>query len=157
MLGLEELRASYRKIAKVKALAKSPVPKTSSDTPIADATMGIIFAVDSNVPVETLAQELEQLNKLHPHDHWVDMVVILSRGTINYGCQFPDKPLADFLPPARGGTMRAPMYVHIVAKAHAPFCLNRMCSLLFYYLYLFLPAPRYHLTTTFSKTFQRSA
>ena len=101
--------------------------------------MGIIFAVDSNVPVESLAQELEQLNKLRPHDHWVDMVVILSRGTINYGCQFPDKPLGDFLPPARGGTMRAPMYVHIVAKAHAPFCLNRMCSLLFYYLYLFSP------------------
>lgn len=139
MLGLEELRASYGKIAKVKALAKSPVPKPSSNTPIADATMGIIFAVDSNVPIETLGQELEQLNKLHPHDHWVDMVVILSRGTINYSCQFPDKPLADFLPPARGGTMRAPMYVHIVAKAHAPFCLNRMCSLLFYYLYLFSP------------------
>src|SRR6266404_2781913 len=61
MLGLEELRVSYDRIAKVKALAKSPVPKTSSDTPIADATMGIIFAVDSSVPVETLAQELEQL------------------------------------------------------------------------------------------------
>jgi hypothetical protein len=67
------------------------------------------------------------------------MVVILSRGTINYGCQFPDKALGDFLPPARGVTMRAPMYVHIVAKAHAPYCLNRMCSLLFCYLHLFSP------------------
>jgi hypothetical protein len=138
-LGLEELRASYEKIAKVKALTKNPVPKTSSDIPIADATMGIIFAVDSKIPLETLAEELEQLNKPHPHDHWVDMVVILSRGTINYGSQFPDKPLADLLPPGRNTKMRAAMYVHIVARAHAPFCLNRMCALLFYYLYLFSP------------------
>jgi len=139
MLGLEELRASYNKIAKAKALAKSPVPKTSSKTPVADATMGIIFAVDSSVPLEKLAEELEQLNKPHPHNHWVDMVVVLSRGTINYGCQFPDKPLGDFLPPARDGIMSTPMYVHIVAKSHTPFCLNRMCALLFYYLFLFSP------------------
>jgi hypothetical protein len=139
MLGLEELRASYDKIAKVKAMAKTPVPRTSSQTPIADATMGIIFAADSNVPLERLAEELGELNKGRSHNHWVDMVVILARGTINYGCQFPHKPLGDFLPPAREGIMRAPMYVHIVAKAHAPFCLNRMCALLFYYLYLFAP------------------
>jgi hypothetical protein len=138
-LGLRELRTSYDKIAKVKALAKSSVPKISSDTPVADATMGIIFAADSSVPLEALAEELEQLNKTQPNQHWVDMVVVLSRGTINYGCQFPDKPLNDLLPSARNTKVRAAMYVHIVAKAHTPFCLNRMCTLLFYYLYLFSP------------------
>jgi hypothetical protein len=140
MLGLEELRAAYDKIVKVKALAKSPMPKTDSDIPIADTTMGVVFGVDSDVPLERLAEELEELNKLHPHNHWVDMLVILSKGTINYGCQFPEnKSLGDFLPPARSGIMSTPMYVHIVAKAHASFSLNRMCSLLFYYLYLFSP------------------
>lgn len=138
-LTLENLRASYAKIAAAKALTKSPVPKTSADTPIADATMGIIFAVDSSEPLERLAEELQELNKQHPHNHWVDMIVILSRGSINYACQFPHKGLGDFLPPARGGTMRAPMYVHIVARGHAGFCLNRMCATLFYYLYLFSP------------------
>jgi hypothetical protein len=139
VLGLEELRTSYEKIAQIKKLSKNPVPRTSAETPIADATMGIIFAVDSDVPLETLAEELQELNKRHPHSHWVDMVVVLSRGTINYGAQFPHQSLGDLLPPARGTNMRAAMYVHIVAKAHSPFCLNRMCALLFYYLYLFSP------------------
>jgi hypothetical protein len=139
MLGLEELRASYDRIAKIKSFEKSPVPKVSSNTPVADATMGIIFAVDSSVPLEKLAVELQELNKLHPHQNWVDIVVVLSKGTINYGCQFPDKPLGDFLPPARDGYMRAPMYVHIVARSHATFSINRMCAILFPYLYFFSP------------------
>jgi hypothetical protein len=138
-LTLESLRNSYAKIAKAKSLAKSPVPKTSAKTPIADATMGIIFAVDSSESLERLAEELQELNKQHSHNHWVDMVVILSRGTINYASQFPHQGLGDFLPPARGTVMRAPMYVHIVARAHFPFCLNRMCALLFSYLNFFSP------------------
>lgn len=138
-LGLEELRASYEKIAQVKKLAKSPLPKTSSSTPVADATMGIVFAVDSNVPLEKLAEELEHLNKQYSHRNWVDMVVVISRGTINYVCQFPHKPLGDFLPPARETTVLAAMYVHIFARAHSAPSLNRMCGVLFLYMYLFSP------------------
>ena len=133
------MRTSYGKIAQVKKLAKSQLPKTTSSTPIADATMGIIFAVDSDVPLEKLAEELEQLNKQNSHRYWVDMVVVVSRGTINYVCQFPHRPLGDFLPPARDGVMLAPMYVHIFARPHAAFSLNRMCSVLFPYLYFFSP------------------
>jgi len=138
-LSLEKLRAAYEKIAEVKKLAKTPIPKTESKTPVADVTMGIIFAVDSGVPLEKIGEELEQLNKTHSHHHWVDVVVVLSRGTVSYTCQFPHKPLGDFLPPARDGIMLAPMYVHIFARPHAEFSLNRMCSLLFPYLYFFSP------------------
>ena len=112
-LGLGELRASYEKIAQAKKLAKSPIPKTSSNTPVADATMGIIFAVDSDVPLEKLAEELEQLNKQCPHRYWVDMVVVLSRGTLNYVCQFPHQPLGDFLPPARDTRERRDVRPHL--------------------------------------------
>jgi hypothetical protein len=143
-LGLEELRSSYEKIAQVKGLAKSPLPpKKSSSTPVADATMGVVFAVDSDVPLEKLGEELEQLNKRYSYRQWVDMVVVATRGTIGYVCQFPHKPLGDFLPPARDGIMLAPMYVHIFARAVGPFSLNRMCAILFPYLCFFWPGLAY--------------
>jgi hypothetical protein len=143
-LGLEELRSSYEKIAQVRGLAKSPLPpKRSSSTPVADATMGIIFAVDSDVPLEKLAEELEQLNKRYPYQQWTDMVVVATRGTIGYACQFPHKPLGDFLPPARDGIMLVAMYVHIFARAVGAFSLNRMCAVLFPYLCFFWPGTAY--------------
>jgi hypothetical protein len=138
-LGLDELRASYGAITKVKSLSKSPLPKSLSSAPVADATMGIIFATDSSLSLEQIGEELQELNKKHPHQNWVDMVLVLSKGIVNYGCQFPFQPLGDFMPPARGATIRAPMYVHILAKANGSSALKRMCAFLFYYLYLFLP------------------
>jgi hypothetical protein len=87
-LGIDELRASYNKIAQAKKLAKDSPPRLA-DKPIADATMGVIFSADSNIPLETIAEELEDLNKGHSHQHWVDLVIVLSRGIINYVCQFP--------------------------------------------------------------------
>src|SRR5260370_30149138 len=133
ILGVEELRASYAKIARAKKLAKSPSPKTSG-TPVADATMGIIFALDSNVPLETLAEELEQLNKRESHRHWVDMVVVVARGTIHYVCQFPHQPLGVFLPPARDPFVIPPMYLHIFPSPHPQYPFNRLSCLLFPYL-----------------------
>jgi hypothetical protein len=138
-LGFEQLHASYEKIAAVKALEKSPRQKTKSGFTPADAVMGIVFSIDSDVPLEKLAEELEALNRGRPYQLWTDVVVILTRGIISYACQFPDKPLGDWLPPARSGTMLAPMYLHIVARPHAEFALNRMCSLLLPYLYFFAP------------------
>src|SRR6266850_1255815 len=124
-LGLEGLRASYEKIAAVKGLEKGPRVKTKSGMTPADAVMGIVFAVESDAPLEKLAEELELLNKGTPYHLWTDMVIVLTRGTITYACQFPDKPLGDWLPPARAGTMLAPMYLHIFARPHAQFALNR--------------------------------
>lgn len=143
-LGLEELRSSYEKTAQVKGLAKSPLPpEPSSSTPVADGTMGIIFAIDSDVPLEKLAEELEQLNKRYPYQQWTDVVVVATRGTIGYVCQFPHKPLGDFLPPARHGIMLAAMYVHIFARAVGAYSLNRMCAVLFPYLCFFWPGIAY--------------
>jgi hypothetical protein len=138
-LGLEELRRSYDRIVQAKALTKKSVPSISEGTPVADATMGIVFSVDSDVPIETLAEEVARLNRQQPYHLWPDMVVVLSRGTVNLACQFPYRPLGDFLPPARGGAYRAAMYVHVFARAHGAFALNKMCGLLFPYLYLFQP------------------
>jgi hypothetical protein len=138
-LGLPELRGSYEKIARVKALAKSRVPSVPQGPPVADATMGIIFAIDSTIPIEVLAEEVSRLNQQHNYLLWTDMIVVLSRGTVNLACQIPYKPLGDFLPPGRQGSYRTAMYIHVFARAHALFTLNKMCALLFPYLYLFQP------------------
>lgn len=138
-LGLQQLRQSYKKIAVLKSLAKSSVPTVSEGVPVADATMGIIFAIDSDIPIETLAEEVSQLNREHSYRVWTDMVVVLTRGTINLACQIPYRPLGDFLPPARNVAHRTAMYIHIFARSHAAFALNKMCAILFPYLYLFHP------------------
>jgi len=67
------------------------------------------------------------------------MVVVVARGTIHYVCQFPHQPLGTFLPPAREAFVSAAMYVHIFARPHAEFSLNRMCAVLFPYLHFFSP------------------
>jgi hypothetical protein len=101
--------------------------------------MGVIFARDSDVPIETLAEELARLNSEHSYRVWPDMIVVLSRGTVNLACQIPYKPLGDFLPPAREASHRTAMYIHVFARAHAAFALNKMCAVLFAYLYFFQP------------------
>jgi len=138
-LSLEKLRQSYEKIAHVKTLTKATIPTVSQGVPVADATMGIIFARDSDAPIEALAEELARLNGEHAYKVWPDMIVVLSRGTVNLACQIPYKPLGDFLPPARDVVYRAAMYIHVFARAHAAFALNKMCAVLFPYLYLFQP------------------
>jgi hypothetical protein len=138
-LTLGQVRTSYKKIAHIKALAKAKVPTVSQGVPVADATMGIIFARDSDTPIEALAEELAHLNEEHAYRVWPDAIVVLSRGTVNLACQIPRKPLGDFLPPAREVNYRAAMYVHVFARAHAAFALNKMCAVLFPYLYLFQP------------------
>lgn len=85
-LGLARLRQSYEKIAHVKSLAKRPATSVSQGVPVADATMGIIFAVDSEAPIEALAEELVRLNRGYSYRLWPDMIVVLSRGTVNLMC-----------------------------------------------------------------------
>lgn len=138
-LSLDRLHLSYEKIARVKAFAKTPISTVSQGVPVADATMGVIFARDSDAPIETLAKELARLNGEHSYRVWPDMIVVLSRGTVNLACQIPYKPLGDFLPPGRGASHRTAMYIHVFARAHAAFALNKMCAVLFPYLYFFQP------------------
>jgi len=136
-LGLDELRRSYEKIVSAKVLARSPI--VAQERPVPDVAMGIIFAVDSDVPIEAIADEVARLNRANNYLLWPDMVVVLSRGTVNLTCQFPYQGMGDFLPPSRQATYRVAMYVHVFARSHGAFALNKMCAVLFYYLYLFHP------------------
>jgi hypothetical protein len=39
-----------------------------------------------------IGEELQELHKKHPYQNWVDMVVVLSKGIVDYGCQLPFQP-----------------------------------------------------------------
>jgi len=143
-LSRDQLRAAYERVASAKRLKKTSVPKVK-DVPQTTVTLGIILARDSQVPLDILAQELEELNRLHPDHEWTDMLVVLSKGTVNYGAQFPGEPaIGDFLPPEVGTTNRysPPVYVVMMIKPDPAYAFNRMCSFLCAHLMIFSPGAR---------------
>jgi hypothetical protein len=111
-LNVESLRAAYGRIASAKRLKK-----TAGELPgvvMTTVTLGVVLARGVDLPMETLAEELDRLNGTHPDREWTDMVVVLSKGIINYAVQFPGEGLTgDFLPPAEGalGRYSPPIYV----------------------------------------------
>lgn len=144
ILDVKQLRAAYERIACAKRLKKNLAPDIPG-TPYTTVTLGIIFARDASVPSETLAEELDRLNRHHPDREWTDMVVVLSKATINYSVQLPGKGfMGDFLPPAEGATDRycAPMYVIILIKPTQVFTFNKMCAYLIAHLMIFSPGAK---------------
>lgn len=140
-LDVEKLRAAYERIACAKRLKKTLSPNVPG-VPLTTVTLGIIFARDVAVPIESLAEELDRLNRLHPDREWTDMVVVLCKGIINYAVQFPGENVSgDFLPPAEGASARysPPIYVIIVVRPTGRLTFNKMCSFLMAHLMIFSP------------------
>lgn len=140
-LDLASFRASYERIAQVKRLKKTPTPEMKG-VPNTTITLGIIFAAQASVPVETLAEDLDRLNRQNPSTQWPDMVVVQSKGTINYAVQFPGEKLSgDFLPPGEGAfTSGVPaMYIIIVMKPTGLYTFNRMGAFMIAHLAIFSP------------------
>lgn len=140
-LDVEKLRAAYERIACAKRLKKTLSPNVPG-VPLTTVTLGIIFARDAAVPIESLAEELDRLNRQYPDREWSDMVVVLSKGIINYAVQFPgENVIGDFLPPAEGASARysPPIYVIIVVRPTGRFTFNKMCSFLMAHLMIFSP------------------
>jgi hypothetical protein len=141
-MGLQDFRLAYERIARAKKLKKSP-PSHVPGVPTTTVTLGIIFSRDTILPLESLAQELDRLNRQHPDDRaWVDMVVVLSKGVINYAVQFPGgKVLGDYLPPAADTSPDRvpPLYVVLVVKPTGDFTFNKMSAFLVAHLAIFSP------------------
>ncbi len=141
-IDLEGLRRSYRRIAEAKSLKKSPAPDLG-ELPNSTITLGVVFAVRSVVPLEDLAEELNQLNTQTPSRQWPDMVVIASTAVINYAAQFPGQPIGgDWLPPAEGAvTHRSPppTYILLLIRPTGTYTFNKMMSFLIAHLGIFSP------------------
>ena len=136
-LNSEELQTGYEHIATFKRLKRTQ--RTEANPSINSTPLGIIFALDSNVPLDKIAEHVISLNKSFPSYEWPDMVVILTRGTINYVVQIHGEPIkGDFLLfPNRTGFPIMPMYIHLFARNLELFSLNKMCHLLFMHLKTF--------------------
>jgi len=136
-LGLEELRAGYEKIALMKRL-KRKMPEI--DYPLNTTPLGIILAVESDISQEKIADRMTDLNKKYPSSEWPDMVVILTRGTINYVMQIHGEPIkGNFLLPSKLGSAILPMYIHMIMHGLGLFSMNKLLGLLFMHLQTFSP------------------
>jgi hypothetical protein len=140
-LDLEGLRKSYSRVAHAKSLKKTPTPVGKSNLQT-NVTLGIIFAVESELPMEALAQEIDNLNRNTPSTHWPDMMVVLSKGTFHYAVQFPGEGVSgDYLPPAEGAlaNFTPPVYIIPVVRPTQEFTFNKMVAFLLAHLQLFVP------------------
>ena len=140
-LDVAGFQAAYERIAQAKRLKKTSAPETKG-VPHTTITLGIIFAAQASVPVETLTEELERLNRQTTSTLWPDMVVVQSRATINYCVQFPgEKIVGDYLPPAEGALTSSapPMYIVTVMKPTGDHTFNKMCAFVIAHLAIFSP------------------
>ena len=92
-LNKEQLKDAAEKIASVKQIKPSPIsnidqPVTFGELIISN-TFGCVFAYDSYTSLETLAENLKEINEKHDSSHWIDLVVVLDRGTLSYAVQMP--------------------------------------------------------------------
>jgi hypothetical protein len=125
-IDIDTLRASYERIAAAKGLPKAD-PAPDGDFHPTNVTLGVIFARGSTVPVDSLAEALDQLNRTHSSRQWTDMVVILAQGVVEYGMQLPgDDEMSGFLPPSHGVNFGIPAYIHIVLRTAGTYALNRL-------------------------------
>ncbi len=140
-LGPEELRAGYDDIAVIRRLKRTRMPKVGY--PINDTPLGIIFAVESDLPIEKIAELMILLNESRASSEWPDEVAILTRGTINYAAQIYGEPIkGDFLLPNIIDFPVMPMYIHLFARGLELFSMNKMCGFLFMHLQTFSPGTK---------------
>jgi len=139
-LGPEELRVGYECIAGLKRLKRTRI---QVGFPVNIAPLGIVFAIDSSIPIEKTAELMMLLNKSYPASEWPDMVAVLTRGTVNYAVAFLGEPIkGDFLLPYIKDFPVPPMYVHVFAHGLGLFSMNKVCSLLFMHLQTFSPGTK---------------
>jgi hypothetical protein len=91
-LNKEELKDAAAKIAAVKKIKATPVsgldqPVTFSPI-ITTSILGCVFAFDSYTSLETLADNLKEINaEEEDSDNWIDLVVVLDKGCMGYALQ----------------------------------------------------------------------
>lgn len=134
----EELSIAYENIGAGKHLKRTPLPQT--DYARNDSPIGIVFSVDTSEPLEKLAERMMLLNKSHPSREWPDMVVVLTRGTINYSFKMEGDPRSgDFFLPSLTDFPVMPTYVQVIGRSLGLSSLNKMCAFVFAQLQVFSP------------------
>jgi len=92
-LNKAELIDAAQKISRVKSLKKSPIGNVDQRVTMSDVvvtkTTGIVFAYSSATTLETLANNLAEINKGIPFNKWIDKIIVLDKGLITYYVKSP--------------------------------------------------------------------
>lgn len=135
-LSKEELKDAVNKVASVKKLKRSPItqldqPVTFSEL-IVNSVFGVVFAYNSTTSLETLADNLRELNSELPRSEWTDLVVVLGKGMLGYYIQYPGEEnfLGQIMPPAGENFAKPPYYVHLSISEDAQYAVNRFFATL---------------------------
>jgi hypothetical protein len=128
-LNKSELEDAAKKVASVKSLKRTPV--TNIDQPVTfsnliiNASLGVVFAFDSETSLRTLADNLKAINKGLPRAHWIDVIVVLGKGMISYCMKFPGEDRTGLImPEASEDFIIPPCYIHLSVFEDAPYALN---------------------------------
>lgn len=118
-LNIAKLDEAYRRIVSVKMLDRPEHSETPSDG--FDATLAVIFARCSAVPMEAISHRLQALNAETPSTQWPDIVAIGDAGVVEYAVQFPGETAlgGSWLLPSRRLTAAPAIYV-VMMKGPAP-------------------------------------
>lgn len=143
LLTKDELKDAAQKISSVKRLKKTPIstidqPVTFS-TLINSTTMGLVFAYEAKTKLETLADNLAEINTNFPSVEWIDSIIVLDKGIISYAIQMPfsgEFP-GDWGGPASENFIIPPYYIHLIKDELGELTLNKfflklMAHLTFY-------------------------
>ncbi|SRR6266536_1866642 len=119
-LNKDELKDAAAKIADVKRIKATPIcgadqPVTFSDV-ITTNVLGCVFAFDSYTSMETLAENLKEINSAQDSSLWIDLVVVLNKGYVAYAFQsIFQKDLIGWTGGSSGDDfMIPPLYLHLV-------------------------------------------
>jgi Domain of unknown function (DUF6602) len=142
-LNKEELRDASVKVASVKSMRPSPIslidqPVTFSSMIMAN-TLGCVFAYDSYTSLDTLADNLREINEGQDSDHWIDMVTVLGKGSLSYVVQLP---LSENFAGGFGGPMGEkfpipPIYIHLTQSLDGDLAINQFFVKLMAHLIFF--------------------
>jgi hypothetical protein len=139
-MTIADLRAAYDKIKQAKLLKKKPAIDGRSTI-----TLGLIFALKTNLTLNQIADEIEQLNSETPDRIWTDMVAVVSNGILNYQGQFVTQDMGgDWLPPAEGAAaiQTTPIYIVTILKPTGEHTLHAMLHYMMGHLTFFGAAPK---------------
>lgn len=148
-LNKSQLKDALDKIQIAKSLNK-PEP-TSFDLPSTGSplktykTLGVVFAFDSETMLETIGDNLTEMHKLIDSNHWIDFVIVLDQGVLEYQVQyFGDLSMkGTWMPPTSESFIIPPFFIHLLLKQLKEYSLNWFLGYLNSHLSFFAMRPIY--------------
>jgi hypothetical protein len=157
-LNKDELRDAAEKIAAVKKIKATPIcgvdqPVTFSEI-ITTSILGCVFAFDSYTSMETLAENLDEINASQDDpDCWIDLVIVLDKGSIGYALQTIFGEFIGWLAGSDAGNCPIPpLYVHVAQSEVGEKALNHFFVRLISHLTFFRKISAVDLETLFRAT-----